>query len=344
MVAPATSAVAKFLQSPPRQICGFLFFGTDQAQVGARASRLAEKLATQSNPPDPIVRLYETELNADPQRIAVELSTPPLFGGKPIVLVASLPVKAQAPLIEAVSAPFSAATLIVQAPDMKRAHKIAQTFEAASHLAAIACYGEDEASLSAIVAAEFRNAGVKVEDGIVALIASRANNAAALALRETEKLIAFAGPAKTLSLAEAETLLVDQSTSESFEIANAALEGKARDALEFFDRFVQAEQTVVPVLSLLSSSLQRLHSLRRAVEAGANPVQAVKAFRPPLFFKQEEAVVRQLRLWTAERLMEAIIELNKVLLETRVMQSLAEDTVRNFLLKVAQGARPEARR
>src|SRR5271165_5288832 len=143
MVTVSAAAAVKFLSSPAAAIRGFLFHGSDTAQISARAEALAQKLAAKLGPDAEIIRLHDADLAADPGRIEVELSTGSLFGGTKILWLTALPAKAQSILADLISSPLNNVFLIVQAPDMKKGHKILHAFEGAPFLASIPSYGED---------------------------------------------------------------------------------------------------------------------------------------------------------------------------------------------------------
>ena len=87
--------------------------------------------------------------------------------------VGSCPLKAQAPLAAIAETPLEGGYLAVQAPDMKKGHKLLAAFEAAPHLAAIASYGEDEQSLSAAIRQRAQAAGDEIAPDAAALVAVR---------------------------------------------------------------------------------------------------------------------------------------------------------------------------
>jgi DNA polymerase III subunit delta len=138
MVAPGAASAAKFLSAPPSAISGFLLYGPDSLQIAARAEALVRLLASKAGPDAEILRFHESDLSADPDRVAAELATGSLFGGTKIVWLTALPSKAQAMLAGIAAAPIEGAYLAVQAPDLKKNHKLVQAFETAPFLAAIA--------------------------------------------------------------------------------------------------------------------------------------------------------------------------------------------------------------
>src|SRR5579883_1055255 len=303
MVAPSTAAAARFLSAPPANVHGFLLYGTDSLQIAARAQRLAELLSNRPGPGCEIIRLYESDLAADPHRVTLELTSGSLFAGTKIVWLFALPSKAQPQLLEVVSAPLDGAFLIVQAPDLRKSHKTVQAFEGAPYLAAIGCYGEDRGSLISAIQQQIEEAGCKIGDDAAALIAARCDYSAMLARSEAGKLIAFAGGRGRISPDEVEACLADQQTAGLSEIVDAALEGETPRAVSAFDRFMAVEANPAPVLAVLSSALLRLHGLRTRMDTGISAAQAIKELKPPVFFRQQDALAAQLRLWTAGKLM-----------------------------------------
>jgi DNA polymerase-3 subunit delta len=227
----------------------------------------------------------------------------------------------------------------VQAPELKKSHKLVAAFEAASYLAAIPCYGEDQESVSAVIRQKAQSAGCGIDADAAALIAVRCDFSALLAQIETEKLITFAGPTRHIALEDVEACIAGQQQAGLSEIIDYALNGEGRKALIAFERFMAAEQNVTAVLAVLSSSLLRLHALRTAADAGTPLTQAIKELRPPVFFKQQDALAAQARRWTVAALSGQLGQLNAVLRETRLRPALASGITADFLLGIAKQAR-----
>jgi DNA polymerase-3 subunit delta len=338
MVAPSASSLSKFLSRPPAAARGFLLYGPDEAQIAARADILTSSIARTFNRGVEVLRLYDSDLTGDPDRLHVELTTNSLFGETRIVRLASLPTKAQSSILETAGRIVEGVYIIIQAPGMKKNHKAVQAFEASSTLAAIACYGETVETLAPAILQHAAAAGYEMAREAAASIAARCDASAPLARAETEKIMVYAGSEKRISLEDVEACLADQQTAGLSEIANYALDGKAADALRSLARFMGVEQTTVPVLVVLSSLLLRLHALRAATDAGQTAAQAIKELRPPVFFKEQDRLAAQVSRWPKERLAECIHAVNEVTLQSRLHPHLAEDLVEAFLLKVAAAA------
>jgi DNA polymerase III subunit delta len=339
MVAPSAASAAKFISNPPPAIRGFLFYGSDGFQISARAEALVAALAKRLGPDAEIIRLHESDIGSDPDRLIVELTTGSLFGGTKIVWITSLPAKAQTAVFEVIAKPPHQAFLVVQAPDLKKSHKLVQAFEAASYLAAIASYGEDRDSLILAIRQRVSSSGYEIEGDAAALVAARCDFSMLLARSEVEKLMTFAGPDLRITSEYVDACLSDQQTATLSEIIDRGLDGEGRKALIAFERFMAVEQSVAPVLAVLSSTLLRLHALRTATDAGTPVSQAIKELRPPVFFKQQDTLAAQVRRWSIPALSSVLGHLNDTLRETRLKPVLAEDFTVELILHVAKLAR-----
>ncbi len=334
MVAPSVASAAKFLSTPPNTVQGFILYGSDTVQIASRAETLIRALSAKATGAE-IIRLHDSDLAADPTRIGVELGTGSLFGGTKILWMTSLPAKAQASVADIVSRPLENSYLVVQAPDLKKSHKLVQTFEAAPYLAAVASYGEDRESLAATIHQQIAAAGYVLEEGAAALIVLRCDGSFLLARSGAEKLMTFAGSSRYISVADVEACLVDQQTAGLSEIADHTLNGEGKRAVLALERFMAVEQNITPVMAVLSSSLQRLHSLKVATDSGTAITQAIKELRPPVFFKQQDVLAAQVRRWTKQDLEAQIAAFNDALKETRLRPALAGDIANDLLLKIA---------
>ena len=339
MVAPPAASAGKFLSAPPSAVCGFLFYGSDDLQIAAKAEALAALLSKRAGPDTEIIRIHESDAAASPERIVTELKTGLLFGGVKIVWLGALPAKAHEAVLEAVASPLKDAFLIAQGPGLKKSHTLVQAFEGASHLATIACYDEDRGSVIADIRTYVSSLGGEIDDDAAALVAVRSDYSALIARNEAAKLFTYAGPSGRITSADVEDCLIDQQTASLSEIIDHTLDGDGRNAMVAFERFMAAEHNATPVLMALSSALLRLYALRAAVDAGTPVMQAIKELRPPVFYKQQEILAARVRGWQLAALSAILLELNTVIKETRLKAALAGHLTANFLLHIARTRR-----
>lgn len=337
MVSIKSQSAHRFLAQPPKGTVGAIFYGSDPAQISAYAETLAAAWSAPeagSDAPD-VIKLHEADISADPQLIAVELITVPMFGSGKLVWLQSPPSAAHGEIITAVETGLRDARLIVQAPDLRRTSKLVQVFEASANLAAIACYGEEERDLLAMMRREITAAGYDIDPEALALLHARAGVSQLVARAEIEKLISYAGDERRITIADVEAATGDQTESGFDDVIETALNGHPEQALHNYDRLISSGTSSAAVLTLLQMRLLRLHALRATVDRGEPALQAVKALRPPVFFKQQDNLVRQVSTLRQPLLTDMVAMVFDAVRDTRLKPQLSDQVAGQALLRVA---------
>src|SRR5689334_10469196 len=162
MVAVKAHQAEAFLRPPGPSVPAVLFYGTDAGLVSERAARLAAVVAARDNPPGEIIRIEDADLDTDPDRLAVELQTIPMFGGSKVVrAVAGRRVTAAA-LETFVAGDRLAATLIVEGGNLRPTDTLRTLFEKAPKAAAVACYPDEAHDLETLVRDTLKSHGLSI--------------------------------------------------------------------------------------------------------------------------------------------------------------------------------------
>ena len=104
-------------------------------------------------------------------------------------------------------------------------------------------------------------------------------------------------------------------------------------------RAFQEGESPVAVIRALLRHLQRLHLLASRIAAGASIEEAMRAARPPIFFKQQDSYRRQLRRWSEGRLREALDLVAEAEFRMKQTGPRADTICREALFSIAAMAR-----
>ncbi len=94
----------------------------------------------------------------------------------------------------------------------------------------------------------------------------------------------------------------------------------------------------------LQRHLQRLHRVRTDLDAGASFEDVIRQQRPPVHFKQKDALGLQCRMWSSPRLAQALARTAEAAKAARLTSSLEEAITEDLLISLAGAARPAAGR
>lgn len=298
------AGVRRFLDKPDKAVRAALLYGPNESYVHEAAQRLAAWALGKSDDPYAVTKLSDAEIKSDGARLADALAAQSLLGGPTIVWARIDGKGADAAIVDAlegVERGEPGGYLIVEAGDLGSTAELVKKFTAAEKAASIAFYEETEAERTQYAKALANERGITFghnaeEAFLAALPADRG-----LARQEIEKLALYAHDlGRAVNTDDLDALLADEAESALDAASLAAAQGRAAQAVETLARI-----HALSGVSALRALLRRLHQLRDArvlIDAGAGPADAVAKLRPPVFWKERDAVAAQARLWTAKKL------------------------------------------
>ena len=342
MVAVKAHQAQAFLNAPDPRLRAVLFFGSDAGLVGERAQALAKAVAARFDPPGELIRLDDADLDSDPDRLAVELGTVPMFGGPKIVRTTAgrrVTAAALRPLLEGGALE---GMLIVEAGNLKPDESLRALFEKSPVAAAVACYADAAQDLEALVRDMVRGASATISPDATQALVERLGADRALSRGEIEKLLLYVGGRREIAIEDVEAVVGDVSELAIERITFAAASGQVQRAVAECGRAVSAGESPQAIIAATQRHFQRLHRVRAAVDRGGTLDDALRQMRPPLHFKQKDAFAAQCRMWTTPRLTEALKRIAGAARSARLAGSLDEALSERLVIGLAMMVRDGA--
>lgn len=339
MVAVKAHQAESFLKPPGPRVPAILFYGTDAGLVTERASRLAALIAAREQPPGEIIRFDESDLDEDPDRLAVELQTLPMFGGSKVVRATAgrrINATALQPLLEGGTL---AASLIVEAGNLRPNDALRTLFEKSATAAAVACYGDEAHDLETLIRDTLKAHGLTITPEAREMLLARVGADRALSRGEVEKLALFARGKNEVEAADVEAIVGDASELAIDRVLGAAASGDGARAATEFARAIAAGESPQLIIAAALRHLQRLHRIRTELDSGRSLEDALRQIRPPVHFKQKDAIGLQCRTWTTPRLSEAMARASQAAKAARLSSTLEEAIAERLVLGLAVAAR-----
>ena len=344
MVAVKAHQAELFLKPPGPSVPAVLFYGTDAGLVAERAARLASQLVARENPPGEIIRLDDADLDTDPDRLAVELQTMPMFGGSKVVRAAAGRRITAAALQSLIGSGTLAARLIVEAGNLRPNDALRALFEKSAQAAAVACFPDEAHDLEALIRTTLKSHGLTIGPEARDLLLARVGADRALSRGEIEKLALYAAGKTEVEPADVEAIVGDASELTIDRILTATASGDAARAVVEFARAVAAGESPQGIIAATQRYFQRLHRIRSDIDQGRSFDDAIRQLRPPIHFKQKDALGLQCRAWTTARLTQALSRVARAAKAARLSGALEEAVAEELLMSLAAVARPTSRR
>ena len=342
MVAVKAHQAQAFIAAPDPKIRAVLFFGTDVGLVSERAQMLAKTVAARFDPPGELIRIDDSDLDSDPDRLSVELGTVPMFGGPKVIrTTASRRVTAQAlkPLLESGALE---GVLIVEAGNLKPDDSLRALFEKSATAAAVACYSDAAQDLDVLIGDMVREAKTSIAPDARRALVEKLGADRSLSRGEIEKLLLYVGGGREITAEDVEAIVGDVSELALERITFAAASGQTMRAIAECGRAISSGESAQTIIYATQRHFQRLHRVRVTVDRGGSLEDALRSMRPPLHFKQKDAFAAQVRLWTTPRLTEALSRISTAARTARLAGSLEEPVSERLLLGLTMMVRDVA--
>ena len=300
MVAVKTHQADAFLRALDRVPPAVLFYGPDAGLVSERAAVLARRIAEREG--SEVLRLDDADLENEPERIAIELQTVAMFGGRKVVRASAgrrVNTNALKPLVEA---GIIEGFLIVEAGNLRPDEALRSLFEKSPYAAAVACFPDEARDLDAMLSEILRGAGMQIAPDAKKLLLTRLGADRGLSRAEVEKLALYARGKTLIEEADVEAAVGDAAELALDRIVMAAASGRTGDAVIELDRLVAAGESAQAVIAALQRHFLRLHRLRSGHDSGRSLDEVMRALKPQPHFKQKAAIEQQTREWSLAKL------------------------------------------
>ena len=331
--------LAGYLAKPDPQWRAILVYGPDQGLVRERAEALAKAAVPALDDPFRVAVLTAATIAADPARLHDEMAAQSLSGGRRLLRVREA-AEALAERCEALleDPPAGDSLCLVEAGDLAARSPLRRVFETAGNAVAIPCYADGVRELGELVRGVLAGHQVSASAEAQQYLVRRLGGDRQLSRGELEKLALYAGDGGRIELEEAMAVVGDTAELTVEDAVFAAAEGEAAHLERALERAFQEGESPVAVTRGAMRLFERLHLTGLRIAAGSSPEEAIRALRPPIFYKQQDRFAAALRRWPPRRAAAAL----RLLLESEQQMKqtgFPDQTIcGECLLRLARGA------
>ena len=324
------------------QVSVVLLHGPDAGLISERGRMLANRTVANADDPFQLVRLDGDVIAGDPGRLADEVGTISMFGGRRVIRVRA-GSKNLAPAVEAALATEGGDTLvIIEAGDLAKSAPLRSLCEKSRTALSVPCYQDDARDLAQVIDTSFREAGISVSRETRQWLVDSLGGDRLSTRSEIEKILLYAHGQDRLEIEDIQAVASNVADLKTDMLVDAAFCGRMGEADKIFLR-LRAEGAAPHVLlgGLIRHALALLPHAE-AVAAGDLPARVVENWRG-LFFKRKAAALKQLENWDPQMLRAAIERLQRAMLETRRNPELVDAVTSRATLDIARAGRSRKR-
>lgn len=322
--------VAAFL-TDPGAIRIVLLHGEDEGMVRHRADQLTRAVLGPGDDPFRLAWL----VREDHDRLAEEAQAISMTGGRRVVRVRDAS-DGLAGAVRQIGEGRGDSLVVLEAGALPGRSKLRALVEGMPTGAALACYPEEGRALRETIEGTLAAASVRITPDALQWLLEHLGTDRASTRNELKKLVLYAGPNGSLDLDAARVCVGDQAGTSFDDAMFAATSGDVRTADISIELALAEGLAPVAAARGLLAHLGRLQAARLSMQSGLSAADAVKAMRPPVFFRRVNGFQRALETWTLARLAAAMQAVRRT--ELACKQTGAQDAllIRRLVLEMAR--------
>ncbi len=332
------SGLEQYLGAGAAGIRAFLAFGSDPGGAHDAARLIVRQFTGSSDDPMSVVHLTEPALKDDPGRLADEAGAISMFGGPRAIWLrdpGNAALKALSSFLEDLPGD---ARIVVEAGNLAKSSALRKLFETAKAAATVPCYADTVHDLHELAASVLSRAGLRISTEARVLLVSLLGNDRALSRSELDKLALYCHGRDAVEVEDIIAICGDAAAQSTDSLTDAAFEGDAAAASRQFAMLIEGSASTSGLLTALARHITMLEALRLSIDGGKPADTAVKGARPPVFFKRQPSVTRQLRLWSLPSLQRARKTIFDTTLRCREMPALEIELTERCILSLARNS------
>jgi DNA polymerase-3 subunit delta len=333
MASRKANEVEAFLRRPDPAFAVLLVYGPNGGLVSERARQLAHAAVPDPGDPFQLIRMDGDDIAGDPLRLADEVNTVGLFGGRRALWIRA-GSRNLAPLVAPVlSAPPTDATVVIEAGDLQQRNPLRAAVEAARAGMALPCFADEPREVASLVDAALSADRIAIDPAARDALLDLLGADRLMTRRELEKLSLFARGAGRVTLEDIEAVIADAKAVAIDTVVDAMFLGQPETVDRGLVRvFAEGDDAGVVIGAALRHAML-LHRSKTALDGGA-PMETVER-SARLFFKRKGAFQGQLRRWTAHGLESAVAALRDGQAQARRQGAMAETLASRLFLTIA---------
>ncbi len=336
-----------FLQRSSRQYRIYLIYGPDRGLVSERAGMIAGKTGIDQNDPFSVTKLDVGDLQKEPGRLVDEAQSMGLFGGEKLIWVRGAANEKY--LVDAISflsgASLEAASIIVEAGDLKKGSALRKAVEAARIAVAIPCYADDGRALNALIDSELAPEGLGITAAARQALVMLIGGDRIASRNEIRKLALYCRGMGTIEDHHVTEIIGDASAISVDDAVDAILSGNSNNFLHAMQKITSSKTSVFLVLQACLRQFQLLDTMRAEMDEKRLPAaQIMQALGRHLHFRRKPIIEQALKTWSADAISRETKRLQAAVLQTRQRQMLEDSIALQTLLSTTlqSGRRPQA--
>jgi len=306
-----------------------LLYGSNQGHKSQIIKELFEKSFNGE-----ISRFDENEILNNYEEFISSLINKSLFEDYKLIIISRVSEKIIKLINEILERNIVKIKIIINSDNLDKKSKLRNLFEKNKELICIPFYEDNEKNLSSIAFNFFRQKKIKVSQEIVNLLIGRSRGDRGNLINELNKIENLSITKKNIDIDDVLKLTNLSENYSVFELAENYLAKNKKQVSKILNENNFANDECILILRTILNRSKRLLKLKESQNETGNIDLTISSFKPPIFWKEKDAVKKQIQSWSNDEVKKIIYKINdlEILIKKNSNNSLnfVSDFVSNY--------------
>lgn len=277
----------------------------------------------------------ESEILKNSDSFIESLLTPSLFETKKLIIISKATDKIKDIINDIFPKKNNEIMIILISDILEKNSKLRNYFEKKKEAISIAFYKDNLQTLILLINNYLNDKKISLSQEIKNLIVEKSNFNRKILKTELNKVFCYTSNKKKINTEDLLKLITSTENDNYFELIDCCLLQNFKRTIRIInDTNFTNEKTILILKSLLMRA-KRLQKLLKLITKNNHNVDLIiNNFKPPIFWKEKEVVIKQLKIWDLENIVKLIYSINKIELNIKKNYDNSVEILLDYLLSI----------
>jgi len=309
--------IQRLTQPNDNFVSAILLFGPNEAKIRLTARQIIINIVGSLDDPFSIDTLEEKQIKDAPGILRDQAMSMSFTGDRKIIYIKEPGPSTIKQIPDYLTVKETKNILLIEASNLTKSAALRKLFEKSKNAACIAFYDDTPAELINFITEQCAKFNKKIDQTTARVLVESVGNHRGLIEQEIEKLINYCQQADQITIDDIKLLSGDPLAESIENLCDTAILGQSDEALVQVEQLILTGTQAAQILNVISMHLVRLLSMKSQQNNGQPIDNLIRYARPPIFFKRQQLVKRQLTSWQSKSLKAALKTVFQAIAQTR---------------------------
>jgi len=277
-------------------------------------------------------RTSEKDLLANIENFFNHIFTKSFFDKEKLIIVTDVSDKIYETIFEIIEKSPPDIKIILIGGLLEKKTKLRKLFEKEKNLVCVPCYKDNLQSISNLIRNFFNQRKITVSQEIINFLINQTNGNRKNLKNELNKIDMFISGKLKINITDIQNLVKSDENYDLNELIESCLSLNKKKALSILNENNFNQEDNIRILKIFLHKLKRLKNLLSQNKNNNNLEITINNYRPPIFWKDKDALKRQLKIYSLIEINKIIKNLNELEVKLKQRPQVSNQIIANFII------------